>query len=128
MVYDLHAYWLVYPILLKTEGEKRGRARRDRCCLNCIILGSVMRYAPLLCVSARAVTMYVSFIEARPHKSFDLVVFSVVGLYLFFFFFSFSVCSSSHAGETTVSMSDADGKRRWDYSEATPMINDSAAA
>lgn len=76
MVYDLHAYWLVYPILLKTEGEKRGRARRDRCCLNCIILGSVMRYAPLLCVSARAVTMYGSFIEARPHKSFYLVLFS----------------------------------------------------
>lgn len=124
MVYDLHAYWLVYPILLKTEGEKRGRARRDRCCLNCIILGSVMRYAPLLCVSARAVTMYGSFIEARRHKSFYLVVFSVVGLYLFFF----SVCSSSHGGETTAAMSDADGERRWDYAETTPLINDSAAA
>lgn len=126
MVYDLHAYWLVYPILLKTEGEKRGRARRDRCCLNCIILGSVMRYAPLLCVSARAVTMYGSFIEARPHKSFYLVVSSVVGLYLFFF--SLSVRSSSHVSETTASMSDADGERHWDYSETTPLINDSAAA
>lgn len=65
MVYDLDAYWLVYPVLLKTEREReRRRRRKDRCCLKSIILGSVMGYVALLCVSAQAAIMYGSFIEA----------------------------------------------------------------
>lgn len=93
MVYDLRAYWLVYPPnLLKTRGsDGEERAKKDRCCLNCVILGSVMRYAALLCVPTRAVTMYGSFIEARPHKSFYLVLCSDVGLCFVWCFLSSSL-------------------------------------
>lgn len=124
MVYDLRAYWLVYPPnLLKTGGRRADgeeRAKKDRCCLNCVILGSVMRYAALLCVLTRAVTMYGSFIEARPHKSFYLVLCSDVGLcFVLCFFVLFLVRSCARAPppvtkKTRASMLASDVERRRD--------------
>lgn len=47
-----------------------------------------MGYVALLCVSAQALTVYGSFIEAQPQTSFYLILFFVVELYL-------HVCSCS---------------------------------
>lgn len=50
--------------------RQRGRRRKDRCCLKCIIRGPVMRYAALLCVSAHNLTTYGSFIQLQLQKTF----------------------------------------------------------
>lgn len=99
MVYDLRAYWLVYPPnLLKTGGQRRrGEGKERQMLFELCNPGSVMRYAALLCVPTHAVTMYGSFIEARPHKSFYLVLCSVVGLCFVLCLFSSS--SSLHVLE-----------------------------